>query len=263
MGADFKRELDFLSQTVRVAWDRFKDKTPSVRSKGAFDCVTDIDLGMEEFISAAINANFPNDVVVGEEFNPLTVLPMGRVWTIDPIDGTVNMAHSIDMYGVQCALVLDKRPVVSVIYLPMFDEFYQASVGGGAYCNGEKISVQKRPLDSSVVVLGDYSHKTERHALGQIEFVRRIFDRVGKLRHLGAASVDFAWLAAGKADGFMMYTRNLWDLCPGLILAAEAGAKICAQDGSEYKFGCEGMVAASTDELQELMVACISRESWE
>lgn len=252
---DGKKELSFLTRTMKDAWHACGGAELNVRGKGAFDLVTDVDLSMEKFIDAAIRENFPGDTVVGEELNPLRELPSGRVWTVDPIDGTVNMAHGLPLFGVQCAFCLDGEPYSSAIYLPRFDEMYTATRGGGAKMNGNAITVSGRPAAEAVISLGDYSHKTAAHAAGQIARVEKMYDLVTKLRHFGAASVDFAWFASGKTDGFMMYTRNLWDLVPGWLISEEAGATVLSVNGGEYNLKEEGIVVCASRDIANLFEA--------
>ena len=128
---DGKKELAFLCRIVKEAWKNCGGADLHTRAKGAFDLVTDVDFAMEKFITAAIEEEFGGDSVVGEELNPLRELPAGRSWTVDPIDGTVNMAHGLPLFGVQCAFCIDGEPLAAVVYLPRFDETYTALKGGG------------------------------------------------------------------------------------------------------------------------------------
>ena len=100
---DGKRERAFLCRVVREAWEKCGGRPSVTDVKSAFDLVTDIDFAMEKFITRAIGEEFPGDAVIGEEYNPLTELPAGRCWTVDPVDGTVNFAHGLPLFGVQCA----------------------------------------------------------------------------------------------------------------------------------------------------------------
>lgn len=248
---DGKKELAFLSRIVKEAWKVCGGADLHTRAKGTFDLVTDVDFAMEKFISSAIESEFGGDCVVGEELNPLRELPAGRSWTVDPIDGTVNMAHGLPLFGVQCAFCIDGTPLASVIFLPRFDELYTALKGGGVRLNGEAVSVSKAPLRDAVVSVGDYSHRTAAHAERQAQLVGKVYDKVAKLRHFGAASVDFSWFAAGRTNGFVMFTRNLWDLVPGVLMSMEAGGVVRSVNGGEYRFSEEGVVVAATEEIAD------------
>lgn len=248
---DGKKELAFLSRIVKEAWKVCGGADLHTRAKGTFDLVTDVDFAMEKFISSAIESEFGGDCVVGEELNPLRELPAGRSWTVDPIDGTVNMAHGLPLFGVQCAFCIDGTPLASVIFLPRFDELYTARKGGGVRLNGEAVEVSKAPLRDAVVSVGDYSHRTAAHAERQAQLVGKVYDKVAKLRHFGAASVDFSWFAAGRTNGFVMFTRNLWDLVPGVLMSEEAGGVVRSVNGGKYDFSEEGVVVAATEEIAD------------
>lgn len=248
---DGKKELAFLSRIVKEAWKVCGGADLHTHAKGTFDLVTDVDFAMEKFISSAIESEFGGDCVVGEELNPLRELPAGRSWTVDPIDGTVNMAHGLPLFGVQCAFCIDGTPLASVIFLPRFDELYTALKGGGVRLNGEAVSVSKAPLRDAVVSVGDYSHRTAAHAERQAQLVGKVYDKVAKLRHFGAASVDFSWFAAGRTNGFVMFTRNLWDLVPGVLMSEEAGGVVRSVNGGKYDFSEEGVVVAATEEIAD------------
>ena len=248
---DGKKELAFLSRIVKEAWKACGGADLHTRAKGTFDLVTDVDFAMEKFISSAIESEFGGDCVVGEELNPLRELPAGRSWTVDPIDGTVNMAHGLPLFGVKCAFCIDGTPLASVIFLPRFDELYTALKGGGVRLNGEAVSVSKAPLRDAVVSVGDYSHRTAAHAERQAQLVGKVYDKVAKLRHFGAASVDFSWFAAGRTNGFVMFTRNLWDLVPGVLMSEEAGGVVRSVNGGKYDFSEEGVVVAATEEIAD------------
>lgn len=255
---DGKKELAFIARTVKEAWKACGGREMNTRGKGAFDLVTDIDCAMERFIADAVAENFAGDTVIGEEYNPLTALPEGRAWTVDPIDGTVNMAHGLPLFGVQCSFCIDGGPLCAAIYLPAFDELYTAVKGCGAKLNGARIAVSGRCASDAVVSVGDYSHKTPSHAAGQIARVGGLFDRVCKLRHFGAASVDFAWFASGRTDGFFMYTRNLWDIVPGWLLSSEAGAVVMSVNGGDYKLTEEGIAVFTSQDIAEKFAASVN-----
>lgn len=250
----YEKEKQLLTAAVLDAWDTFKDAPKEIKSKGAFDCVTNVDFGMERFITAHILREFPADRIIGEEFSPEQGIPQDRAWVLDPIDGTVNFSHGLNLFGVQCALFEGGEAVLSVIYIPHLNETYTAVKGEGAYLNGKRIKVIERPLDSAMISVGDYSHKRDENAETQLRLVERIYDKVGKLRHFGAASIDFTNLASGRTDGFIMFTKNLWDIYPGVLLCAEAGATVCAPDGSPYDYATSaGVAVVAGQELVNLL----------
>ncbi len=247
-------ELELMKSAVVEAWEIFKNEEMNVSDKGAYDLVTNIDKDMERFISARIREKFPADKIVGEEFNAEYGLPTGRAWVIDPVDGTVNMAHGLGIYGVQVAFFDGGEVVASLIYLPTFGETYTAVKGEGAYLNGKRTHVRERSLNNAMVSIGDCSHKPQ-----YIQDIKdcvegKLKPKIGKFRNFGAASFDFACLASGRTDGYILFTKNLWDIYPGLLVSAEAGAKIVSPTGEDYDYyRDEGICALAGSALVDVL----------
>ncbi len=256
---DYKARLEFLCDCVREAYGEVSQAEMRVSDKGAFDNVTNFDTGIEKILIDRISARYPDDMIISEEFNSKNEYlsengaSAGGAWVIDPIDGTVNMAHGNKLFGVQCAYMYGGETQASLIYLPVFGEWFTAIKGEGAYLNGDRILVMRRDFQNAMVTLGDFSHKSELHASQQYALIERLYRVVGKLRLFGAASVDFAFLAAGRTDGMIMFTRNIWDIAPGLLIAKEAGAIIGNFEGKPYDFCRDSIVAAATQEMFDLM----------
>lgn len=247
-------EKNLLVKSLHDAWKQFKNTPMDIKEKGAFDCVTNIDFGMEKFITARILDVFPTDRIIGEEFNPEEGVPKVRAWVIDPIDGTVNMAHGLKLFGVQAAFFDGGEVVAAVIYLPNSRETFWAVKGEGAYLNGKKISVVRRPLESSMLSIGDVSHKKLATLGKDGDVSEKIRGRVGKIRNFGAASIDFSNLACGRTDGYILYSKNMWDIFPGALICSEAGAVIVSLDGTPYDYDkSAGIAAFATEELAGLI----------
>lgn len=252
--ASYEKELKFAVETVKKAGQSFKE-AGTVSEKSKFDLVTERDLKIEEFIKAAIKESFPEDSILAEETMSRTALA-GRTWTVDPIDGTVNMAKGLPLYGVQCALLIDSEPVVGVIYLPIVDMLFCASCGGGAYRDGERLSVSDCEPRKASVSFGDFSHARPDDFTDQHRMVYLLSTQVAKLRMLGTAAWDFAALASGWIDATVLFTRNQWDLAPGRLIASEAGAVVCDLDGGEYSPSSRGIIAACDKDMAKLISEC-------
>jgi myo-inositol-1(or 4)-monophosphatase len=160
----YEKELQFIKEKMAFAYEKFSAQERMVEQKRAFDLVTDLDRNIETYLTAEIKNAFPCDMVQGEEFSsdPKT---LGRVWSLDPIDGTCNMANGSKLFGVQVALLENNEAVLGVIYLPHFGEWYYAVKGEGAWCNGEKIKVADGvELQNALVSVGDYPHRNVEQA---------------------------------------------------------------------------------------------------
>lgn len=249
----YEKELNFLKEQMSLAYEKFAGEKRTVTQKRAFDLVTDLDVNIEKCLTEAIKKAFPCDMVQGEEFSsaPKT---QGRVWSLDPIDGTCNMANDSKLYGVQAALLEDNEPVVGVIYLPHFGEWYYAIKGEGAWRNGERIRVNDGvELQNALVSVGDYPHRNVELARIEHEAIRMIFPKIAKIRMFGGACMDFAFTASGQTHACVIITKNVWDIAPGLLICQEAGAFTCNLQGGAFHFGDYGVIAAANQEVFNLV----------
>ena len=251
----YANELNVITQAMKKAY-LTHGHFSTVKEKARFDPVTDADLNIEVFLKEAITQAFPQDAILGEETASTTAIE-GRTWTVDPIDGTANFAKGIPLFGIQCALFEGGVPVVSAIYLPNFDEMYTAIRDRGAFCNGVALKVVPSPVERSVVSFGDFSHARPDDFTDQHRMQYLASTHVAKIRMFGSAAVDFCALAAGGLDGVVLFTKNQWDLAPGMLLAREAGAVITDPAGEPYTLGSSrGVTATASQELSDRLKSC-------
>ena len=250
----YTNELNFITGKIKEAYSRFAASGPKdIRSKSAFDLVTEVDVNIERFLTEGILSAFPGDKIHAEELSSSQEIT-GRTWVIDPIDGTCNFAHGIPTYGIQCCLFDEGEPKMAVIYLPCQEELYTAMEGEGCFLNGEKVTVDKTvTADTAVISVGDFTHKSDRLAALQYKAVGYLYPRVSKLRMYGAASVDYAWFVSGRLAATVFTTRNLWDIAPGILMSREAGAIVMGLDGQPYTHSKEGVMLAANEEIAKLM----------
>ena len=250
----YTNELNFITEKIKEAYNRFAAAGPKdVRSKSAFDLVTEVDVNVETFLTQAIGEAFPNDRIHAEELSSSQTIE-GRTWVIDPIDGTCNFAHNIPIYGLQCCLFDGGEPRMAVIYLPRQQELYTAMEGCGCYLNGEKITVDKSvTADTAVISIGDFTHKSDRLAALQYQAVGYLYPRVSKLRMYGAACVDYAFFVSGRLAATAFTTNNLWDIAPGILMSKEAGAIVMNLNGKPHDFRNDGVMLAANEEIAQLM----------
>ena len=250
----YEKELQFITEKIKAAYGRFAVSGPQdVRSKSAFDLVTEVDVNIERFLTDAILSAFPGDKIHAEEMSSTQEIT-GRTWVIDPIDGTNNFAHDIPTFGIQCCLFDGGTPKMAVIWLPRQDELYTAIEGRGCFLNGKQVTVNKDfTADTAVISVGDFTHKSDRLAALQYKAVGYLYPRVAKLRMYGAASVDYAWFVSGRLAATVFTTRNLWDIAPGILLSQESGAIIMGLDGKPYDYSKEGVMLAANEEIATLM----------
>lgn len=228
---NYEKEKKIIPQIVKSAFeliieDRFYSQDYTQYAKGNNDIVTDCDIEVEKYIIHEISEKFVGDSFVSEELNSENKI-QSRTWIIDPIDGTVNFSKRLKLFGVQVALIDNGEPVFSTIYIPFMDEMYVAIKNKGAYLNGDRIYTSDvNTLMHSIITFGDFSSRKNANETRekQIKVINNIYNKIKKFKMFGAACIDFTSLASSKTDAHIIFTRNVWDLLPGYLLAIEAGA---------------------------------------
>ena len=194
--------------------------------KRQFDPVTATDHSSEAAVLSVITERRPDDAILAEESGG--IIPDGRLWIVDPLDGTVNFVHGIPQISVSVALWEGDRPLAGVIYDPLRDECFSASADGGAYLNQRPIKVSPvESLERSVAATGfPYDHGDYADEYAQV--VGAVLASVNGIRRFGSAALDLAWVAAGRYDAFWERELAAWDIAAGMLLVREAGGMVGA-----------------------------------
>jgi myo-inositol-1(or 4)-monophosphatase len=226
--------------------------------KGDRDYTSEVDVTIERTVRAFLGARTPSIPFVAEEENASTA-KKAEWWTLDPIDGTVNFAHAIPLCAVSLALVRDGQPVLGVIDLPFLETRYWAAQDQGAHRNGHRLQVRDvHDLADAVLALGDYAVGPEAHEKNRarLNLTEALAGRVLRVRMLGSAAIDLAWLAEGRIDASVTLSNRSWDVAAGVILAREAGAVVLDLDGQEHTTDSTATIAMSpglTDQLLPIL----------
>lgn len=256
----YEKEKKFIIECMTNAYKTFADENFSINQKSKFDLVTDLDMNIEKYLTEKINQTFPNDVILGEEFSANQTLE-GRTWTIDPIDGTCNMASGMPLFGVQCSLIENNEIVLAAIYLPKFNEVIYAIKGNGCYLNDKQVFVDKSlQINNAIVSFGDYPH-TSNYKFAKIQHsaINSLYSQIAKIRMFGSACIDFSFVGLARTSACVVITKNLWDIAPGVLIAQEAGAIITNLKGETYHFGDDGVVASCSEELSNLIIKNLNK----
>lgn len=230
------KETEILLKAIRASGCILADKfnKTSYKLKGRANLVTEADLASQKEIIEIISAAFPQDGFMAEENAPLT-MPSGRVWIIDPLDGTTNYAHGFPQAAVSIGFAKGGKVLTAGVFDPINNELFTAEIGKGAYLNGRPIHVSKNTsVDKSLLVTGfpyDRAEKAEYYIKFFCEFMKISHD----VRRLGAASLDMCWLAAGRTDGYWEFNLKPWDVAAGWLIAEEAGGKISDFSGKSWQ----------------------------
>src|SRR6201991_2367988 len=202
-----------------------------VSLKGPANFVSLADKRAEEMIYTDLAKARPGYGFIGEEGGPREGTDASHTWIVDPLDGTTNFLHGIPQFAISIGLAREGTVIAGVIYNPANDELYIAERGKGAFLNDQRIRVAgRRKLNECVVACGLPHIGRGGHdvALKEMEALQ---DKVAGFRRFGAASLDMAYVAAGRLDGY--WERNLqpWDMAAGQILVREAGGTVSCIDG--------------------------------
>ncbi|MBR0825310.1 inositol monophosphatase [Bradyrhizobium manausense] len=203
-----------------------------VSLKGPANFVSLADKRAEEILYQDLAKARPGYGFIGEEGGQREGTDKSHTWIVDPLDGTTNFLHGIPQFAISIGLAREGTVIAGVIYNPANDELYIAERGKGAFLNDQRLRVAgRRQLNECVVACGLPHIGRGDHDLFRREMTA-IQDQVAGLRRFGAASLDLAFVAAGRLDGY--WERNLqpWDIAAGQIMVKEAGGTVSDIDTS-------------------------------
>jgi myo-inositol-1(or 4)-monophosphatase len=225
--------LDTARQAALAAGAILKDgfgKKKSISYKGRIDVVTNVDIASEKAIIDIIRKRHPDHDIVTEETR-FTLSGSPYRWVIDPIDGTVNFAHNFPFVSVSIGLEIDGVPSVGVVNNPIGNELFHAVKGGGAFLNGDPISVSETTdLEKSLLATGFGYDIRENPKNNLAEFGHLVKIAQG-IRRPGSASLDCCYVAMGRFDGYWELSIHPWDIAAGIVIIREAGGKATTFDG--------------------------------
>lgn len=218
-----------------------------VRAKGDRDMVSAIDLAVEEAVRGFLATETPEVGFLGEE-QGATSGSSDLTWALDPVDGTANLVNGLPLCAVSLGLVQGGRSVLGVIDLPFQHERFTGADGLGAHRSGQPLQASRTAdLHRAVVALGDYAvgeRARERNQL-RLTITRLLAERALRVRMLGSAAIDLAWVAAGQLDVSIALSNHPWDMAAGTAIAREAGAVVMDSDGSPHGLLSTATVAAA------------------
>lgn len=222
------------------------------------DVVTEMDRTAEALIRTDILTTHPHDAILGEE-GGARAGTSGVLWTIDPLDGTVNYLLGLPLWAVSIGIAVDGIPTVGVVNAPMFGEAFVAVRGAGAWRvhegTAERLAV--RPIDdlASALVLTGFGYEASIR-VAQAALLATLIGDVRDIRRLGAATLDFCWVARGWADAYYEQDLKAWDIAAGALIAEEAGASLATvgtPPGTDFVLACSpGIVGALSSLLPAL-----------
>jgi myo-inositol-1(or 4)-monophosphatase len=265
----YDRELAAACRLAREAgklqmdlYGRLREVRTKGSRKGSHDLVTEADHASEALILGGLRALFPGDGQLAEESGAhradggAGAAPdqgVGRVWVVDPLDGTINYAHGLPLFCVSIGLVVDGQAVVGAVFDPARGDLYDAVLGGGTRRNGQPV---QRPLRDGLaqclatIVLPQRGWRARERAVVRATRVNRV---------LGSSALALAYVADGRFDVFVQAGGlSAWDVAAAGLIAAESGAMVTDLAGGPWldmarPTGKVGVVAAAAPQHAELL----------
>jgi myo-inositol-1(or 4)-monophosphatase len=209
-----------------------------VSMKGPANFVTLADKRAEEMLYTDLSKARPGYGFIGEEGGNREGTDKSHTWIVDPLDGTTNFLHGIPHFAISIGLARDGVVIAGLIYNPANDDLYMAEKGGGAFLNDTRLRVAgRKQLNECVIAcglphIGRGDHEQSRREMSALQ------PKVAGLRRFGAASLDLAFVAAGRLDGYWERKLQPWDIAAGIIMIKEAGGTVGdIQGGDVLKTG--------------------------
>ena len=250
--------LEFVMDLARAAGQVIRENYETVhevgRKRTVIELVTEVDHAAEQLIVAAIRERYPDHAILAEEGRSLEQVS-DYLWVVDPLDGTVNYAHGFPIFAVSIAVRRRGETVIGVVYDPLRDELFAAERGAGTFLNGQRRHVSgTQRLQDALLATGFPYDRATRPDNNVAEFTRLI-TRVQGIRRAGAASLDMAYLAVGRLDGYWEQHLSPWDWAAGALLVEEAGGVVTDFESQPWTLEKVQIVASNGKIHEELVHA--------
>ena len=218
-----------------------------VSVKGPADFVSSADKKVEETLISELQRSRPDYSILSEEIGEIKKNSSYR-WIIDPIDGTLNFLHGIPHFAISVALEKENEIICGVIFDPIKDEIFLAEKDQGSYLNNHRLRVSKRKkFEDCLILTGGPSYKDLNKNISFDNYIKISKLANSPIRKMGSASLDMAYIAAGRADGFFQKGLSYWDIAAGIILVKEAGGIISDFDGNSNFIEDKNIIASNTN----------------
>ena len=245
-------KTQIIEQIIREAGDialssfckvkaQFKDE-----KKDAHSVVTEADYAVENFLLKKLQPLFPNHLFVSEETGSIGK-DSDYVWYIDPIDGTSNFVRQNPIWSISVGLAYRGVPIFGVMYFPKLEEYFYAQESCGAFLNEKKITVSSRAMDEALY-FGGYLYLR-----GERRYPKLIAQRVAMFKSMICATYCLQQVAVGQAEIYVTKSYKLVDVCAGIIIAKEAGAKVVDSKGKDWNLKSSGLVVTNPTVFEETL----------
>ncbi len=230
-GAELELAIDLAHQAGRIQMERY-ERLEDIRAKGPRDVVTEVDHLCEGLVMRAVQERYPSDSFYAEEIGEVaatSATKSGRVWIVDPLDGTINYANGIPFFCISIALAVGGRPVAGVVYDPTRDDTFAGAIDGPSLRNGEPVHVADKAL------LGDLVATLAVGGRGNVRKRREALRSIRAHRSMGSAALTLAYVACGRFDVYAQGAGlSAWDVAAAGLIAERAGATVTDLEGGAW-----------------------------
>jgi myo-inositol-1(or 4)-monophosphatase len=223
----------------------------TVQRKGEHDYVSEVDKMAEQAIVETLLEAYPDHAILAEEGGA-----QGKseyVWIIDPLDGTTNFLHGFPQFAVSIGLQHKGVLNQAVIYDPTRNELYTATRGRGAYLNDRRLRVSKQTRLEDALIGTGFPYSDFSFMEAYMKMFMELMPKTAGLRRPGAASLDLAYVAAGRYDGFWEAGLKQWDMAAGVLLIQEAGGLVTDFDGGENYLATGNVIGGNPKIFSQLL----------
>ena len=228
----------------------------TVSEKQANDYVSEVDRNAEQAIIDTIRKAYPGHAILAEESGI-----HGKdayQWIIDPLDGTTNYLHGFPQFAISIALMHRGRLESAVIYDPTRDEMFTADRGAGALLNDRRLRVTEQKSLKGALLGTGIPFRDQRHVDAYLGMLKDLMRETAGIRRPGSAALDFAYVAAGRLDGFWELGLSVWDFAAGALLVEEAGGVVSDIAGGSRHLETGNVICANV-RLHSALVDTIRR----
>ena len=225
----------------------------AVAEKAANDFVSEVDRAAEDAIVKILLDAYPSHSILAEESGARGKSEFQ--WIIDPLDGTTNFLHGFPQYAVSIALMHKEVVTQAVIYDPVHNDLFTASRGRGAYLNDKRLRTSKRNALSKALLGTGFPFREFTNVDAYLAMFRDLIQKTAGVRRAGAATLDLAYVAAGRLDGFWELGLKKWDMAAGILLITEAGGLVGDLEGNSGYLESGHIVGGSPKIFAQLIQA--------
>jgi len=221
-------------------------------TKGHNDYVTAVDREAEDRIISVIREVYPDHDIQAEE-SPQKPYRSDYRWIVDPLDGTTNFIHGYPMFAVSIGLSYRNRMRLGVVFDPLRSELFSAEAGRGAFLNGKPIGVSGVRDMKDALLLTGFPFKAQQYLHRYLAMFEDLFRASSGVRRAGAASLDLAYVACGRADAFFELALSPWDMAAGAVLVLEAGGVVTDFTGGDEYMRSGHIVAGHAAVVEQML----------